>query len=56
MSKKAKVTVHPSFEIGEISPRLFGGFLEPISSLVNGTMYNTLQPMNRGSVKMLLKH
>ena len=40
MGKKAKVTVHPCFEIGEISPRLFGAFLEPIGTMVNGTMYN----------------
>lgn len=38
--KKAKITVHPDFKIGEISPRLFGAFLEPIGSMVNGTMYN----------------
>ena len=25
MEKEAKITVHPSFEIGEISPRLFSG-------------------------------
>lgn len=43
MAKKAKVTVHPSFEIGEISPRLFGAFLEPIGTMVNGVMYNPKQ-------------
>ncbi len=37
---KAKVTIHPAFMIGEISPRLFGAFLEPIGSMVNGSMYN----------------
>jgi alpha-N-arabinofuranosidase len=36
----AKLTVHPDFEIGEISPRLYGAFLEPIGTMVNGTMYN----------------
>ena len=40
MEKEAKITVHPSFEIGEISPRLFSTFLEPIGTMVNGTMYN----------------
>ena len=44
MAKIAKVTVHPSFEIGEISPRLFGAFLEPIGTMVNGTMYNPKHP------------
>ena len=39
MAKKSKITIHPSFEIGEISPRLFGGFLEPIGKMVNGSMY-----------------
>lgn len=30
--------------IGEISPRLFGAFLEPIGSMVNGSMYNPKHP------------
>ena len=42
--KKAKLTVHPSFRIGAISPRLFGAFLEPIGSMVNGSMYNPKHP------------
>lgn len=42
--KKAKITVHPTFRIGEISPRLFGAFLEPIGSMVNGSMYNPKHP------------
>ena len=42
--KKSKITVHPSFRIGEISPRLFGAFLEPIGSMVNGSMYNPKHP------------
>ena len=33
MEKEAKITVHPSFEIGEISPRLFSTFLEPIGTI-----------------------
>lgn len=45
MMKKAKVTLHPSYQIGEISPKLFGAFLEPISSMVNGSMYNPKHPM-----------
>ena len=44
MAKNAKITVHPSFKIGEISPRLFSTFLEPIGTMVNGTMYNPKHP------------
>ena len=40
----AKITVHPSFEIGEISNRLFSAFLEPIGTMVNGFMYNPKHP------------
>lgn len=42
--KKAKITLHPSFAIGDISKRLFGAFLEPIGSMVNGSMYNPKHP------------
>lgn len=44
MSDKTVITVHPSFKIGEISPRLFSTFLEPIGTMVNGTMYNPKHP------------
>ena len=44
MSKKARITVHPKFVIGEISPRLFSAFLEPIGTMVNGTMFNPKHP------------
>jgi alpha-N-arabinofuranosidase len=44
MAKKATITVHPMFEIGEISPRLYGAFLEPIGTMVNGSMYNPKHP------------
>jgi alpha-N-arabinofuranosidase len=44
MGKKATVTVHPAYKIGNISPRLFGAFLEPIGSMVNGSMYNPKHP------------
>lgn len=44
MAETAKIVVHPSFEIGEISPRLFSTFLEPIGTMVNGTMYNPKHP------------
>ncbi|MBO7650362.1 MAG: alpha-L-arabinofuranosidase [Lachnospiraceae bacterium] len=44
MGKKATITVHPNFEIGEISNRLFSAFLEPIGTMVNGTMYNPKHP------------
>ena len=42
--KKAGITLHPDFRIGEISGRLFGAFLEPIGSMVNGSMYNPKHP------------
>lgn len=44
MGKTAKITVHPSYEIGDISPELFSAFLEPIGTMVNGTMYNPKHP------------
>lgn len=44
MAKQAKITVHPSYETGEISPRLFSTFLEPIGTMVNGTMFNPKHP------------
>ena len=44
MPKKAKVVIHPAFEIGEISPRLYSAFLEPIGNFVNGSMYNPKHP------------
>ncbi len=42
--KKAALSLHPDYRIGEISPRLFGAFLEPIGSMVNGSMYNPKHP------------
>ena len=42
--KKASITLHPDFRIGAISGRLFGAFLEPIGSMVNGSMYNPKHP------------
>ena len=42
--KQAKLTLHPEYRIGDISPRLFGAFLEPIGSMVNGSMYNPKHP------------
>ena len=44
MPKKATVSVHPAFAIGKLSPRLYGGFLEPIGTMVNGNMYNPKHP------------
>jgi alpha-N-arabinofuranosidase len=44
MGKKATVTIHPAYKIGEISPRLFGAYLEPLGSMVNGSMYNPKHP------------
>ena len=40
MAKTAKIVIHPLYQIGEISPRLYSAFLEPIGTMVNGTMYN----------------
>lgn len=44
MVKTAKILIHPQFKIGDISPRLYGAFLEPIGTLVNGSMYNPKHP------------
>lgn len=44
MARKAKITIHPAYKIGEISPRLFSAFLEPIGTIVNGSMYNPKHP------------
>ncbi|MBE6935423.1 MAG: alpha-L-arabinofuranosidase [Ruminococcaceae bacterium] len=44
MPKKAKIAVHPLYPIGKISPRLYGGFLEPIGTMVNGNMFNPKHP------------
>ena len=46
--KKATLTLHPEYRIGEISPRLFGAFLEPIGAMVNGSMYNPKHPSADG--------
>lgn len=42
--KKAKVTVHPDYKIGQVDKRLFGAFLEPIGSWVYGGIYNPKHP------------
>jgi len=44
MGKKANLIIHPAYTIGEISPRLFGAFLEPLGSLVEGSLYNPKHP------------
>jgi alpha-N-arabinofuranosidase len=44
MAKKANITVNPHFVIGQISPRLYGAFLEPIGTMVYGSMYNPKHP------------
>ena len=44
MPKKAKVTLHPAYEIGEISPRIYSAFLEPIGNMVNGSMFSPKHP------------
>lgn len=42
--KEARIHIHPRFLIGDISPRLYGAFLEPIGTMVNGSMYNPMHP------------
>ena len=44
MAQNAKITVHPAYEIGNISERLFSAFMEPIGTIVNGTMFNPKHP------------
>jgi alpha-N-arabinofuranosidase len=44
MTKKATVTVHPDYQIGQVDKRLFGAFLEPIGSWVYGGIYNPKHP------------
>ena len=46
MAKKATISVHPAFRVGDISPRLYGAFLEPIGTMVNGSMYNPKHPLS----------
>ena len=48
MARKARITVHPAYKIGEISKRLYSTFLEPIGTMVNGTMYNPRHPTADG--------
>ena len=51
--KKSRLTVHPSYKIGSVSPRLFGALLEPIVKMVNGSMYN---PKHPSADEMGLRH
>lgn len=44
MAREAKITIHPLYKTGDISPRLFSTFLEPIGTMVNGTMFNPKHP------------
>ena len=44
MSRKAKISLHPSYSKGDISPRLFGAFLEPIGNMVIGSMWKPDHP------------
>ncbi len=36
----AKITAHPAFPIGEISKRLYSGYMEPFGDTVYGSIYN----------------
>lgn len=44
MSKKVKLTIHPKFQIGQIDPRLFSGYLEPMGNLINPSLYDPAHP------------
>ncbi len=44
MAKEAKITIHPAYQKGEISGRMFSAFVEPIGTIVNGTMFNPKHP------------
>ena len=44
MPRRAKISLHPSYVKGEISPRLFGAFLEPIGNMVIGSMWKPDHP------------
>jgi alpha-N-arabinofuranosidase len=39
MTELTRVTAHPSFTIGEVDPRLFGGFLEHLGRAVYGGVF-----------------
>ncbi len=40
MSKKARITIHPKFQIGEISPRLFSAVRMPGGNFVSAWLCN----------------
>lgn len=42
--KKARITAHPEYKIGEVDPRLYGGYLEPIGNWVYGGVWNPDHP------------
>ena len=44
MTRKASISLHPSYTKGDISPRLFGAFLEPIGNMVIGSMWKPDHP------------
>ena len=44
MSKKVKLTIHPKFQIGQIDPRMFSGYLEPMGNLINPSLYDPAHP------------
>ncbi|WP_130838093.1 alpha-L-arabinofuranosidase C-terminal domain-containing protein [Lachnoclostridium sp. Marseille-P6806] len=44
MSIKAKISVHPAYVTGQVSDWLYGSFVEPIGTIVNGMMYNPGHP------------
>ena len=41
---KARITVHKSFEIGKIDPRIYGSFIEHIGRAVYGGIYEPSHP------------
>ncbi|MBQ4258133.1 MAG: alpha-L-arabinofuranosidase [Clostridia bacterium] len=44
MARKATISLHPSYVKGDISPRLFGAFLEPIGKMAVGSMWQPGHP------------
>lgn len=53
MAKKAVITAHPKYTIGEISPMLYSAYLEPIGTQMNGCMFN---PGHETADEMGLRH
>ncbi len=60
MIETAKITLHPDYQIGEIDPRIYGGFIEHLGRAVYGGIYEPGHPTAdengfRGDVLELVK-